>query len=61
MNHYGILNDRKEVKQLKVGEIVQINEPNTDQQVMEILNMIRSIIAFKSKVVKLTALKENKK
>lgn len=61
MNHYGILNDRKEVKQLKVGEIVQINEPNTDQQVMEIFEYDTLYHSIQSKVVKLTALKENKK
>lgn len=61
MNHYGIKNDRKEVKQLEVGEIVQINEPKTDEQIKEIFEYDTLYHYIQSKIVRLNALKDNKK
>jgi len=58
MNHYGIANDRKEIHQLEVEELVQINEPKTDNEIKAKFEYDTLYHHIQSKIVRLKALKD---
>ena len=58
MDHYGILNKRKDIQYLEVGEIVQINEPEIDKEVRKRFEYDTLYHHIQSKLVRLTGLKE---
>lgn len=58
MDHYGILNKKKDIQYLEVGEIVQINEPEIDKEVRKRFEYDTLYHHIQSKLVRLTELKE---
>lgn len=61
MNHYGIANQKKDIHKLEVGETVQINEPEIDEKIKSVFEYDVLYHHIQSKIVRLTALKEENK
>ncbi len=59
MNHYGIKAIRKEIKNLQVGDVVQINEPKTDEIISSRFEYEGIYVHIQSKLVRLKSIKEN--
>jgi hypothetical protein len=58
MNHYDIHNQRKNIEDLKLGDLVQINEIETDEKIMERFEYEVLHFKIQSKIVRLTKLLE---
>ena len=58
MTHYNIPNVRKKIKDLKIGDIVQINEIKTDEEIRKKFEYDVMYFHIQSKIVRLTKLVE---